>query len=123
MTIKRWTEQEVARVQEMRRNKIAYEVIAHALGRSTKSIKTQLSYAKMTPDQRERRAQYERDRRAGQNKTLAKEAGIKFEAHKSVVPAAVISERNRRIDAPFRDLTAAIFGDPPVGYSALERRA
>jgi hypothetical protein len=39
-----------------------------------------------------------------------------------VIPDEVFEERNRRLAAPHRDLTAVFAGDPPVGYSALERR-
>lgn len=38
-----------------------------------------------------------------------------------IVPPEVIEDRNRRLMAD-RDLTAALMGDPPRGYSALERR-
>jgi hypothetical protein len=37
------------------------------------------------------------------------------------VPAATLAERTARQLAPARDLTALILGDPPVGYSALDR--
>lgn len=38
-----------------------------------------------------------------------------------VIPDDVAEERNRRLAAPHRNLTALFAGDPPVGYSALER--
>jgi hypothetical protein len=48
------------------------------------------------------------------------------ETHKFVkifrVPESIIRDRNYRASLAPRDLTAAFFGDPPVGYSALERR-
>lgn len=40
------------------------------------------------------------------------------------IPDSVLEERNKRLMARYEmDLTAITFGDPPVGYSALERRA
>jgi len=39
-----------------------------------------------------------------------------------LVPKAQIEERRARLAAPARDLTASIFGDPPVGYSAWDKR-
>lgn len=33
-----------------------------------------------------------------------------------------LADRDRRIGARFRDLTAMIMGDPPIGFSALDRR-
>lgn len=38
-------------------------------------------------------------------------------------PAHIIAERDERIKRAPRDLTAAFFGDPLPGYSALDRRA
>lgn len=38
------------------------------------------------------------------------------------VPPEVLAERDRRRELVPRDLTAAFFGDPLPGYSALERR-
>lgn len=38
------------------------------------------------------------------------------------IPPAVLAERDQRISAPHRDQTAAFCGDPPAGYSALDRR-
>lgn len=34
----------------------------------------------------------------------------------------ILAERDRRISAPARNLVGAICGDPPVGFSALDRR-
>lgn len=42
---------------------------------------------------------------------------------KPVVSEQVLVERDQRYAAPHRSLTAAFFGDPPLGYSALDRRA
>lgn len=39
------------------------------------------------------------------------------------IPREVLAEREFRLSLSPRDLSAAIFGDPPPGYSALERRA
>lgn len=37
------------------------------------------------------------------------------------MPRSVLDERDRRLNAP-RSLSASILGDPPDGYSALDRR-
>ncbi len=39
----------------------------------------------------------------------------------AVAPPECIAERERRLSAP-RDLTAIFMGDPPKGYSALDRK-
>lgn len=38
------------------------------------------------------------------------------------VPQGVLTDRARRQEAPHRDLAGAVFGDPPKGFSALDRR-
>lgn len=38
------------------------------------------------------------------------------------VPDSVLAERTRRLTAAARDLAGALLGDPPRGYSALDRR-
>ena len=40
----------------------------------------------------------------------------------TVVPAFVIEERERRILAEHRDVTAVLCGDPRPGYSMLDRK-
>lgn len=39
------------------------------------------------------------------------------------IPPEVWDERNRRLMAAPRDLTGAMFNDPPIGFSMLEKRA
>lgn len=38
------------------------------------------------------------------------------------VPDSVLVEQARRLTASARDLAGAVFGDPPRGFSALDRR-
>jgi DNA-binding CsgD family transcriptional regulator len=44
------------------------------------------------------------------------------DAHVVAIPDHVLTERDRRLAQPPRDLTAAIAGDPLPGESALDRR-
>jgi IS30 family transposase len=39
------------------------------------------------------------------------------------IPEEVLVDRERRAQLTRRDLTAVLMGDPPIGLSALERRA
>lgn len=39
------------------------------------------------------------------------------------IPDEVLADRDRRLQSHYRDLSAAIFGDPVIGQSALDRRA
>lgn len=48
---------------------------------------------------------------------------VAAEPHIASVPrvsATALAERDRRLSAGARDLTAALMGDPPKGYSALD---
>jgi hypothetical protein len=123
MTANRWTPSEIERLLALKAEGLTPEQIGKRLNRTSKSVKTRLAYMKLTPAQRAARLEYDRNRRNFQNKAVSKVAGVEFEARKSARPEQdVIVERDRRHSAPMRDLTAAFFGDPPVGYSALERR-
>lgn len=122
MMTRSWTQDEITRALEMRSRGMTPEKIGHALARSSKAVRTKFSWLAMSQSQRVKRNEYERARRMGQDKTLTKIAGITFEAHKSRMPEEVSSERNSRFSIAPRDLTAAFFGDPLPGYSALDRR-
>lgn len=120
MRSKLWTADETARALKMRGDKMTIACIAEALGRTPKAVKVRLSKLLMTPEERERRNKHERDRRAEQE-SGTRIAGVSFESM-SKVPDTVLSERNTRISLQHRDLTAAFFGDPLPGFSALDRR-
>jgi hypothetical protein len=117
-----WTQDEITRALKLRDLGMTNERIGAALGRSTKAIKNKFNVLSQTPEQRAERNEYERKRREGRYKTFARKAGIAFEAHKARVPDAVIAERDTRYRASHRDLTAALFGDPLPGHSALDRK-
>lgn len=38
-----------------------------------------------------------------------------------VIPAHVIADRERRLAAEYRSLGSMVMGEPPIGYSALDR--
>jgi excinuclease UvrABC helicase subunit UvrB len=122
MKAERWTAEEVSRAIEMRDLGMTADKIGVALGRSTKSIKNKFIVLSQTPEQRIKRNEYERERRRDRDKTFSRKAGIVFEAHKARIPDAVIAERDARYSASHRDLTAAFFGDPLPGRSALDRK-
>jgi hypothetical protein len=55
--------------------------------------------------------------RLSERKSLRTGHAVKQEA-----PDCILAERQRRLMTPPRDLTAALLGDPPPGYSALEAK-
>jgi len=120
MKTKLWTAEETARALKMRRDRMTIACIAEVLGRTPKAVKVRICRLSMTPEERERRNKHECDRRAEQE-VGTRVAGVSF-GSMSKVPDTVLSERNTRISLQHRDLTAAFFGDPLPGCSALDRR-
>lgn len=123
MVKQRWSDEETLRLQQLVESGADQQSISRELGRSERAVRHRISWLTMTPEQKQRQANYERNRRRNQNKTSSKDAGIKFNDYRAVVPSAVLAEREHRINLEYRSITAAVFGDPPIGYSALERLA
>jgi len=42
-------------------------------------------------------------------------------SHREKCPASVAKDRAARANSPHRNLTASLMGDPPKGYSALDK--
>lgn len=59
-----------------------------------------------------------RDRMRRVSSAVGHEVSVKLN-----IPPEVWDERNRRLMAAPRDLTGAMFNDPPIGFSMLEKRA
>jgi hypothetical protein len=96
---KPWTAHELVRAKAMRNNNLSYAEIDRRLGRRTGSTQGKFDYI------------------ASQN---AKEPHI---AGSMRAPEFVLAERDKRsAAADLRDQTATFFGDPPPGYSALDRK-
>lgn len=97
---KAWTSAEVARLMRMRRDGLGWPEIAEALGRTESGVRSRFKYANHAACV------------SGPEKAFQREP----------VPDSVLAEQARRICAPFRDLAGAVFGDPPIGSSALDQR-
>lgn len=128
-TNQRWTPEEWERTSGLLalHNRTA---VARMIGRSRGCLVEKIRWEGMTEEQRQRRRDAVRRRRAA-----VKSGAVKVRTRKprrpNTVPQAgqikvcsdVLEERNARALLEPRDLTAAFFGDPLPGYSALERRA
>lgn len=93
-----WTEGETRRAERMREENHSAIEIAAALGRTVESVKAKLAY--FSP------------------------RGAKGEGEpRPAVSAFALAQRERRcVAAGCRDLTAELMGDPPPGFSALDRK-
>lgn len=113
-----WKPYEVAKLKSMLERGMDANAIALILGRSYQQVKGKIRWESMTEEQRQERRDRINARRKGEYKT---ENIFRPEPVQKVSPEA-LAERSRRLAAP-QTLTGFLCGDPPVGFSALERRA
>jgi len=117
-----WSGDHVERLLKMSAEGVPYEEIASALGRSGKAIHAKLMKLRKTPEQL--RADRAKRRKYAVEQYPSRKHGAGFtETSRNDPDEDVLAERNYRLGLIPRDLTAAMFGDPPPGYSALDRRA
>lgn len=108
-----WSAVEKYNAKEMRRNGESCQSIANKTGRTLKAVEEFFA--------RERTR--ERDRRERRENHLLRLSIPVLVSSDVVRPSPdALAERNHRINLSPRDLTAAFFGDPLPGYSALDRR-
>lgn len=110
-----WTPHEDATLLEMRAAGEKTSVIADKLYRGMAAVKNRERYIKMTPEQHEARAIDKRSVRRERGEVT------QFTDVRAEVPPEVWEERNRRLAAT-HTLTGSFFKDPPVGFSALDRK-
>jgi len=124
----KWTDEEIAYALKVATTRplgqgiasVARDIAAH-LGRTGKSVEQKLNRLLMSPATKERRAAMERARYA---KRVQKYHPYETKQIVMYRPTpAMLEARDAKSSAPVRDLTALLCGDPPVGFSALERRA
>lgn len=113
MKRKMWTQDEIDSVYRLKEAGMTPQQIAKQIGRSQTAVYFRLA-GKYDPEHRAKRnAEYRME-------YPSRAVDMPVDARP---PMEVIAERNRRMSLPCRDLTASLFGDPPVGLSALERRS
>lgn len=117
-----WTESEVELVIQLRDDaKLDWYEIAARMGRTAKGAKNRYYFFKRSPEDQAKFLQAKKDYR----KTYRSRGGkscmeVRAERPRDI-PDETIREWQTRSMAP-RTLTGSIFGDPPIGYSALDMR-
>lgn len=91
----KWTDEEVRRLFELKAQGLSWRQIGVALNRNYHSVNSKW---------------VDMHRNRSHPNT-----------HDAAVPKHVIAEREHRLNAPLT-ITAFVFGDPPIGFSALEGR-
>jgi hypothetical protein len=94
---RKWTEAEEKRLFELRAEGKYWREIGAILGRHPNGCESKHKYALM-------------------------KAGFYRDPPAEKAPPHVLREREQRVLAPARDLTGALMGDPPAGFSALDGR-
>lgn len=118
---RRWTKKEILKLHRL-----------YAAGKSRAEMAAALD---IKPERVRQRLQWESDKlgfvtyrcRAAQREDNGAEQKSPRQILDMVLPGPkltdkAIEDRNARLAAKPRDLTGAFFNDPPIGYSALERR-
>lgn len=118
-----WTAEDWSRAKELLATGLGYDDIAVRLRRTTRAVKAKFQKESLTPEQRARRAEYQRRKRAETtaSRTVAGVTFVRVPRETAAMDNA-LNDRNVRINLAPRSLTAAFFGDPLPGYSALDQR-
>lgn len=109
-----WTAAEDARLRAMLNDGAEQWEIADALCRSAASVKSRIRRSRLTPEQRKAERAYGCKKRVAEGKERCGERPIYDNALRARIEAAR--------SLCHRDLTGLIFGDPPIGRSALDAR-
>lgn len=111
--IRPWSPDDVAVLRQCKADNISNESIAERLGRTQNAVRAYWSYLNLT----EARASAARRRREA-----SAMGAIAAEPRRDPrVPDDVWAEREARMSAPIT-ISGFVLGDPPRGFSSLERR-
>lgn len=130
----RWPQGMWERADAMLKSGKTYKDVAEELRIPILSLRNKAKWEQMSPERRARKRDKAREYRGYYLREIKPKRAyeplhtpprlqfaIERPAHKP--SEKLIADRDYRLSLPPRDLTAALLGDPPPGYSALERRA
>lgn len=113
----RWSIDENASLFRLKAEGRSIEMIAARIGRSLDSVKERWRWVNKTEEQRQ-------ERRTQINMTRNHKALVPGRSYATVArrpSEEILAERDRRVATP-RTIGAWLLGDPPPGYSALDRK-
>ncbi len=118
----RWSLEADEKLLELRKAGLNWAEIGKAMGVSKRSAEGRFRWINITPERRERRIENERVRRAKNRAPTIRSSRPPSQVHTvQRPPDDIMADRDRRHAAP-KTLTAWLCGDPPPGWSALDRR-
>lgn len=121
MKFNRWSDEETQRLLDlMKTHGRDFKTIGKLMKRTHQSCEHRWRWINMPVDQLDGRKRRENARKAVIRQT-AKGTKHDLPVRKIVVPDHVIAEQVRRMSAPLT-ISAFVLGDPPLGYSALDRK-
>ncbi len=118
-----WSPEDWATVVRMRAEGMTIGAVAARIGRRVNTLKAKIRWEAMDSDERASRAARIKGYKRKHRQTIKTERQFEMVRKEGRPSEESIADRERRHAAGPRDLTGAFFGDPPRGYSALERRA
>lgn len=115
----RWSQEDLETLKQLLRKGKTHAQIACALNTSVERVKNRVCWDGMSGWQRELKRQGNNRRRLNGRATSDRRQQYPISASKP--KPELLEDAARRLLAP-RTLTGELMGDPPIGYSALERR-
>jgi hypothetical protein len=112
--MRHWTPEQDAQLLELRSQGLQYRKISQILGRSVDALDRRHRLLIMSDAARAEMREHKNELRRVNRMHKERAAPIN-------IPEDVWAERNARITAP-RTVSASLLGDPPPGYSALDRK-
>jgi hypothetical protein len=121
---KQWTEEETSTLRQMKADGYTNTQIGFHLGKLRANVADRWRWLNMTAEAREQkqRASNEARRQRNTERGHAPSIRIRYTVAAPEAPPDILVEREKRQAAP-RTLTAILFGDPPTGFSALDRKS
>lgn len=123
-----WTQKDVRLLKKLMSEGRTVRQIAMHFGCTDDRIRDRIKIDSMTPDARKAnaaRAKAWREKQKAAGKNPKKPVGNPRRDTVSSIArpsSELLAEAQRRSLAPHRSFTAAFLGDPPLGFSALDRR-
>lgn len=118
---RKWTQEEHEKLVKLKQQSLSFAEIATALNRTRKAVEWRWQVINFSAETRERYRKNRQENAARYRRKPRKTNPLRFVPETMIAPDIVLIERDMRLKAP-QTITGYLFGDPPRGYSALDRR-
>lgn len=118
-----WTEKRLEYLALLKAQDLPIQEIADLIGVTKRTVENRFYWDRMTPEGRIKRRQNINARRRELHAKTDKRITVEQVQVAARPSEEQIKQRDVRNAMPYRDLTAFMLGDPPIGFSALDQRA